>query len=242
MNKGVIQGPRIRFHQAGVKVDSTQLIAPISTEMAKGQWHAVVGPNGGGKSTLLKILMGLMPHQGDVLIDWSGHSKGCVGYMPQMLPFDRSVPISVLDYVLMSVSKKPLWFSRRVSSDVRSILYKMRLTEMMDRKIGALSGGERQRLLLATALLHSPSLLVLDEPLSGLDQIGQKEMLGLFAAFNKQGGTIVMVEHNWQVVTEYCHQAYWIESELKAQGSPAEVFGHLSPATVGQYPQALVVA
>lgn len=229
MNKRSPSGPRIRMLQASVAVDSTQLVAPVSTEMECGQWHAIVGPNGGGKSTLLKMLMGLMPHHGLIYIDWPKGEKGQVGYMPQLLPFDRSVPISVLDYVLMSVSTKPLWFSRRLSSDVMKVMEEMRLSNMLNRKIGALSGGERQRLLLASALLQAPSLLVLDEPLSSLDQEGQKEMLGLLSAFNQRGGTIVMVEHNWQVVIDYCDQAYWVEGELKAKGSPVEVIEHFSP-------------
>lgn len=229
MNKKLLNGPRIRFSQAGVTVDNAQLVAPISTQLERGQWHAILGPNGGGKSTLLKMLMGLIPHNGLVYIDWPKGGKGNIGYMPQMLPFDRSVPISVLDYILISVSTRPLWFARSLSPDVKNVIEEMRLGHMLNRKIGALSGGERQRLLLASALLQSPSLLVLDEPLSGLDQAAQKEMLGLFSAFNKRGGTIVMVEHNWQVVIDYCHQAYWMEGELKANGSPAEVLKNFSP-------------
>ncbi|UZE97080.1 metal ABC transporter ATP-binding protein [Alkalimarinus alittae] len=229
MNNHALDGPCIRLDQAGVRVDSTQLVAPVSTQLESGQWHAILGPNGGGKSTLLKMLMGLMPHHGLVNIDWPQGEKGQIGYMPQMLPFDRSVPISVLDYVLMSVSTKPLWFARRLTPEVKVVMEKLRLSHMLNRKIGALSGGERQRLLLASALLQSPSLLVLDEPLSGLDQAGQKEILGLFSAFNKRGGTIVMVEHDWQVVIDYCHQAYWVEGELKAKGAPAEVLECFSP-------------
>ncbi|WP_250654896.1 metal ABC transporter ATP-binding protein [Alkalimarinus coralli] len=220
--------------KASVTVESTQLVAPASMLMAGGQWHAIVGPNGGGKSTLLKTILGLMPHQGDVSISWPGNKKGGVGYMPQMQPFDRSVPISVLDYVLMSATKMPLWCSRKLPHSVFDVLERVRLTGLLDRKVGALSGGERQRLLLAVALLHSPSLLVLDEPLSGLDREGQEEMLSLLSEFNRQGGTIVMVEHDWQVVIDHCHQAYWIEGGLKAKGLPAEVFECTSPSTVRQ--------
>ena len=229
MNNCALDGPSIRLDQADVRVDNTQLVAPVSTRFEGGQWHAILGPNGGGKSTLLKMLMGLMPHHGFVNIDWPKGEKGRIGYMPQMLPFDRSVPISVLDYVLMSVSTRPLWFGRSLSPDVKAVIQDMRLSHMLNRKIGALSGGERQRLLFACALLQSPSLLVLDEPLSGLDQAGQKEMLGLFSAFKKRGGTIVMVEHNWQVVIDYCDQAYWVEGELKAKGSPTDVLECFSP-------------
>lgn len=234
MNNTELKGPSVCLTKVSVTVDSAQLIAPVSTLMVGGLWHAIVGPNGGGKSTLLKTILGLMPHQGDVSINWPGNKKGGVGYMPQMQPFDRSVPISVLDYILMSATKMPLWCSRRLPHSVFDVLERVRLTGLLARKVGALSGGERQRLLLAVALLQSPSLLVLDEPLSGLDREGQKEMLSLLSEYNRQGGTIVMVEHDWQVVIDHCHQAYWVEGGLKNQGLPAKVFECTSSSTVRQ--------
>ena len=80
MNNCALDGPSIRLDQADVRVDNTQLVAPVSTRFEGGQWHAILGPNGGGKSTLLKMLMGLMPHHGFVNIDWPKGEKGRIGY------------------------------------------------------------------------------------------------------------------------------------------------------------------
>ena len=169
-------------------------------------------------------MLGLTPHQGNLRIQWPNASDIQLGYLPQSMPFDSSLPISVRDYLLMSLSKKPVWFSRKLPSHVEAAIENVQLTEKLDRRVGDLSGGERQRLMLATALLQSPSLLILDEPMTGLDQSGQENVLRILSEFHQSGGTIIMVEHNWKIVEQYCDQVYWIDQQLKHQSSPKAFF------------------
>ncbi len=224
-----LTGPSVLLEQTSVKEGDQQLLSAITTEFKAGGWHAILGPNGGGKSTLLKAILGLTPHQGSITIQWptaepNTQSQGRLGYLPQSMPFDASLPISVRDYLLMSLSKKPIWFSRKIPVEVEVALNQVQLNDKLDRKVGDLSGGERQRLMLATALLQAPTLLILDEPMTGLDQQGQKDVLNLLSEFNTAGGTILMVEHNWQIVKQHCDQVYWIDKGLEYQGTPDDFF------------------
>ncbi len=216
-----IFGPAINFESVGLTEGSLTILNDINAEFTAGGWHAVLGPNGGGKSTLLKAILGLTQHHGTIQIHWpqtepkSPARFGSIGYLPQLLPFDASLPISVKDYLFMTISIKPAWFQRKLPHEVLSALIEVGLDGKVERKIGDLSGGERQRLMLCVALLQKPSLLILDEPLTGLDQQGRKEVLALLSKFHQSGGSIIMVEHDWQVVAHYCDHVYWVNKSLR---------------------------
>ena len=222
-----IYGPSIHFEQVSLEQGSQTLLDNISCQFDAGQWHAVLGPNGGGKSTLLKTLLGLTPHQGKVTIQWPGaiQGKGRIGYLPQQIPFDSSLPISVRDYLLMSLSSRPVWFKRKLPKPALEALEHIHLINKLDRKIGDLSGGERQRLMLSTALLQKPSVLILDEPMTGLDKDGQQDALSLLTQFHQAGGTIIMVEHDWALVQKYCQNIFWIDKQMKIKQT-SEAFFH----------------
>ncbi|GAA3925043.1 metal ABC transporter ATP-binding protein [Litoribacillus peritrichatus] len=224
LSKYAIPGPSVQLNEVSVSEGELRLLDNISTEFFAHGWHAVLGPNGGGKSTLLKTILGLTAHQGTLQILWPEQSECKLGYLPQSMPFDASLPISVRDYLLMSLSKKPIWFSRKLPAEIQAAIQQVHLTEKLDRRVGDLSGGERQRLMLATALLKSPDLLILDEPMTGLDQSGQADVLGILSEYHQSGGTIIMVEHNWALVEQHCDQVYWIDQQLKHQAAPADFF------------------
>ncbi|MGB1322179.1 MAG: metal ABC transporter ATP-binding protein [Vibrio gallaecicus] len=219
----VILGPLITLKNVGLVEGKLTILENINTELKAGGWHAILGPNGGGKSTLLKTILGLTHHSGEVAIHWphsSDYSQAHmndIGYMPQLSPFDSSLPISVRDYVLMSLSTKPVWFTRTLKKNVQLALEELGLDDKLERKLGDLSGGERQRLILGIALLKKPSLLILDEPMTGLDQQGQEQCLSLLSKFHRSGGTLLMVEHDWEVVKKHCQQVYWIDKTIQTQ-------------------------
>lgn len=232
----MIAGPSVVLEGVSLKEGLLTILQDVDTHFEAGRWHAILGPNGGGKSTLLKTILGLKHHSGQVAIHWPndqirtadrtklGTQSQNIGYMPQLSPFDSSLPISVRDFVLMSLSTRPVWFKRTLSESAQSALDELGLSNKLDRKLGDLSGGERQRLVLGVALLKKPSLLILDEPMTGLDQQGQEQCLALLSKFQQSGGTILMVEHDWEVVQQHCHHVYWIDKTLQVQSQAKDFF------------------
>ncbi|MBU2891832.1 ATP-binding cassette domain-containing protein [Colwellia sp. D2M02] len=218
-----ITGPAIEINNLGIQLGKITLLSAVSTTMSAGLWHGIVGPNGGGKSTLLKSIAGLMPHSGSIAMLWSNTKAPIIGYMPQLAPFEQSLPISVLDYLRLNSQNRPVWLSFKKRSEINDVVELLAIKTLLNNRVGTLSMGERQRVLLACALLQKPSLLLLDEPLAGIDKAGQEKILAVLTDFKKQGGTIVMVEHNWQVLQQYCDQAYFIDGGLKKSGNPTEV-------------------
>lgn len=215
-----VLGPSISLNSVSLTINEQVLLDDITCHFSAGGWHAVLGPNGGGKSTLLKTLLGLNPHQGELVIDWpveptsldkrsAQHAR--LGYIPQLVAFDASLPISVRDYLLMTLSIRPVWFHRALPPEVENALQQIGLETKLDRKVGDLSGGERQRLMLATALLKQPKLLILDEPMTGLDKSGKAQVVALLEAFHQAGGTIIMVEHDWELVKRSADTLSWID-------------------------------
>ncbi|MCH2159927.1 MAG: metal ABC transporter ATP-binding protein [Oleiphilaceae bacterium] len=214
-----IAGPNLKLRNVHFHLGNQILLKDISVEFTRGLWYGIAGPNGGGKSTLIKTILGLNNHQGSITLDWPSSPElegaGNIGYIPQLLPFDESLPISVRDYLLMSLSTKPVWFKRGLPIEVENALEHIQLKDKLERRIGDLSGGERQRLMLATALLQNPGLLILDEPMTGLDEQGKKDSLELLNRFKVAGGTILMIEHDWGLIREHCNQTFWVDKTIR---------------------------
>ena len=216
-------GPAIEINDLAIKLGKVTLLTSVSATMSAGLWHGIVGPNGGGKSTLLKSIAGLMPHSGTIDMVCSSNQAPTIGYMPQLAPFEQSLPISVLDYLRLNSQNRPVWLGFKNQDDIKQVVELLGIGQLLNNRLGTLSMGERQRVLLATALLQKPSLLLLDEPLAGIDKSGQAKILEVLADFKSKGGTIVMVEHNWQVLQQYCDQAYFIDGGLDKSGKPSDV-------------------
>ena len=215
-----LQGPAIEINNLGIQLGQVTLLDSVSMTMSAGLWHGILGPNGGGKSTLLKSIAGLMPHSGTINMAWEHEQAPQIGYMPQLAPFEQSLPISVLDYLRLNSQNRPVWLTFKKTKAINHIVELLGIENLLKNRLGTLSMGERQRVLLGCALLQEPKLLLLDEPLAGIDKAGQETILDVLSAFKNQGGTIVMVEHNWQVLQQYCDQAYFIDGGLKRSGKP----------------------
>ncbi|MEM7206800.1 MAG: metal ABC transporter ATP-binding protein [Pseudomonadota bacterium] len=215
-----INGPTITFNDVCVNEGLLQLIGPVNCTFEAGMWHGVLGPNGSGKSTLLKSILGLKNHGGTIRIENHNTAENTqIGYLPQIAPFDVSLPVSLLDYLLMSIKRTPVFFKRDLDNTIHTALMKVDLLQKINRRVGDLSGGERQRLMLVSAMLNKPGLLLLDEPMSGLDKDGRNSILELLAEFRDAGGTIIMVEHDWSIVRSNCERIHWLDREIKASES-----------------------
>ena len=175
---------RISVNDLSVSREGDTLLSHVSLHVHCGRLTALVGPNGAGKTTLIRALLGQLGYAGRVEHqDAQGHRIGTIrtGYVPQHFPFDRQMPVTVEDLMASLITKRPVWLgvSEKTRAHIREQLTLAHGEALLRRRLGALSGGEMQRVLLALALDPLPDLLILDEPISGVDQNGQGMFLEL---------------------------------------------------------------
>ena len=225
---------RIELENVGVTAGADTLLSNISFHIHCGQLTALVGPNGAGKTTLIRALLSQTPHTGQIRhVDAQGHDFPAprIGYVPQQLPFDREMPLTVCDLMAATLSRRPVWtgISKAAKEAVRAALCETRAEGLIHKRLGALSGGELQRVLLAMALTPLPDLLVLDEPVSGVDQNGLSLFLQTVSALRRTHHmAILMVSHDWDLVRKYADSVILLNQRVLCAGTPAEVFS--SPA------------
>ena len=214
----------------GVTIGKTEILHDVNLHIHCGELTAIVGPNGAGKSTLLKAMLGEIKAIGELkYLDVKGGSNGkpLIGYVPQHLNFDVSSPTSVLDLFMACRFKFPAWLytPKKIVRHVEKSLSRVKAEHLLHRKLGALSGGEIQRVLLALALDPIPDLLLLDEPVSGIDHNG----LALFYETvseirNNFDLSIILVSHDLDLVYKYADRVILINKTVLENGKPQDVF------------------
>ncbi|WP_047305483.1 metal ABC transporter ATP-binding protein [Pseudomonas fluorescens] len=197
----LLRGPAIEFDQVSLSLGRTTILDRVTFQVQPGSVHALVGPNGGGKSSLIKTLLGQMPHQGQLRLQWPG-AADTIGYVPQALEFDRGLPMTVDDFMAAMCQRRPafLGLSRHYAQAIGEALERVGMQDKRKRRMGALSGGERQRVLLAQGLIPAPQLLVLDEPMSALDEAGIQVFERLLHDWRQSGITLLWIEHDLEAV------------------------------------------
>lgn len=201
----------IELDQVSFGYDGRPVLSAVSLEVAAGEFLALVGPNGGGKTTLLKLILGLItPQRGRVRVFGGPPAKarGRMGYLPQQAYLDPGFPVSVLEVVLMGrlgpgADLGP--WSRRDRQAARRALEQVEAAHLAERGFADLSGGQRQRVLIARALAARPELLLLDEPTAGVDPRGEKDVLALLSGL-KPRVTVLMVTHDLHFVSAFVNQ------------------------------------
>lgn len=177
----------------------------VDLDVFAGEIHGLAGPNGAGKTTLLKCLLGTLPFTGTIRLGLG--PRDVIGYVPQSLFFDGSLPISVGDLLALSVSRRPV-FARRSKADrarIEAVLAETGASILIDRRLAELSGGELRRVLLAQALVPEPRLLVLDEPASHVDEEGSRAIETLLIRLSRDRGvTVLLVEHDRALLERVC--------------------------------------
>ncbi|WP_027720913.1 metal ABC transporter ATP-binding protein [Maridesulfovibrio zosterae] len=198
----------ISFLNVSFGYGAARVIDNVSFDIFKDDYLAVIGPNGGGKTTLLKLLLGLIePQQGSIEILGMppGKHGGQVGYMPQYTTVSESFPITVRDAVLMGKVAPGLKgafgvrFGSKAGADVERALKRVGMLEHINRKVTDLSGGQKQRVFIARAIVDDPKLLLLDEPAASVDQAGKSGLYCLLRELN-QDMTVIMVSHDISVL------------------------------------------
>ena len=219
----------IELHDVSVKIGGAIILERVNAEMHCGEVTALIGPNGAGKSTLLKAVAGLIPHTG--VIDFCtentcGSGRPQIGYVPQYLDFDHGIPITVQDFLSMKEQRRPLWFGHRrnAAAAAREGLEWTGALHLMYKPLGKLSGGEMQRVMLAFALLGKPDVILMDEPVSGVDASGEEIFIELLRQLQAQKHfTVVLVSHDLSVVNAHADHVICLNRTVRGQGKTVDV-------------------
>ena len=173
----------IKAENISVKIGRDEIIKDVNIHIHCGQLTVIIGKNGAGKSTLLRALLGEIKHTGKIEIydkKEKKYEKLKIGYVPQSMNIERHMPTTVYDLIAAMISNKPIWISKnkKIYKQIEEHLKIFEADSLIDKSIGDLSGGELQRVLLAVATIDEPNLLILDEPVSGIDKNGIKVFSG----------------------------------------------------------------
>lgn len=216
--------PAVKLSNLYARYDDIVALEDINCEIKHGDYLGIIGPNGGGKTTLLKILLGLLkPAKGKALIYGKPPSQGrtLIGYVPQYTVFDREYPINVWDVALMGRLNHS-GFIKRYSSDdkqmTESSLNRVGMLPLARRQIGRLSGGQLQRVLIARALASQPKILLLDEPTSSVDPETETSVYELLGELN-QKMTIILVSHDIGAISKHVNSIACLNRKLFHHGS-----------------------
>lgn len=222
---------RIELENVTVTAGGDTLLKDINMHIHCGQLTALVGPNGAGKTTLIRALLSQIPYTGAIR-HMDEHERRLrsvrTGYVPQQLPFDKQMPVTVTDFIAASLTRRPVWtgVSKKTREQVMSALSLAQAEKLANRQLGQLSGGELQRMLLAMALTPTPDLLILDEPVSGVDQNGLYMFLETVNHLRRSCHmAILLVSHDWSLVHKYADNVVLLNQSVLCSGDPDTVFG-----------------
>ena len=202
------------------------LLDRVSIRVVRGSLHVIVGPNGGGKSTLLRAVLGQLAFDGRIVLNW--RSGGAIGYVPQTFPVDPTLPVTVEDFLALTRQRRPvcLGISRRTRGRVADLLARVGLEGLEKRPLAVLSGGELRRVLLAHALDPEPELLILDEPAGGLDEAASRGLERALTTMKRESpATVIMVSHDFDQVRRLADHVTLLDRRVTADGSAHEVLG-----------------
>jgi ABC-type Mn2+/Zn2+ transport system ATPase subunit len=226
-------------HQAGsptlevsgltVRYNGILALDDVSFQLTQGERVAVVGPNGAGKSTLFKVIAGVHhPTKGEVKVYGCGPGGHiCIAYVPQRSQVDWTFPVNVTDVVMMGrIGKLGLlrWPGARDWGYVGQCLELVGMADLADRQIGELSGGQQQRVFIARALAQEAELMLMDEPLTGLDLTAQEDIFRILEELRRRHVTVMIATHDLNQAAERFDRLMLLNRRLLGLGQPDEVF------------------
>lgn len=232
----------LEFNAVSFYYDESIVLKNVNCRIKEGEFIGIIGPNGGGKTTFLKLVMGfLTPNRGSIeLFGLPPHQqKNHIAYVPQNLRFDKKFPISVMELILSGRLSQLPFYGRYKNEDIEEankILHKMRLETLKDRPIGTLSGGQMQRALIGRALIAKPKLLLLDEPTANVDSQAESEIYSILKELSGKI-TIAMVTHDLRASINLVEKVLCIQTEV-SMFKATEVCEHFA---LGLYHSPLLV-
>jgi zinc transport system ATP-binding protein len=216
----------VHIENLSVHYGHTPAIMGVCLDVSDGEYLGIIGPNGGGKSTLLKAILGLIPVSSGNISIYGGNAhknRSLVGYVPQFALLNRKFPISLFEVVLTGHLKQgiaPFFrYSSKDNESVYTLLEKVGITDLANRQISELSGGEFQKMLIARALATNPRLLLLDEPTASVDAASRDQIYSLLAELNKNM-TIILVTHDLLAVSSQVNRLACLNGQLVYHGEP----------------------
>ncbi len=218
------EGPVVKCTNLSMTFGKNRVLNNINITAKPGELHCIIGPNGGGKSTLIKTLLGQLHHEGTISMEWP-KDPGTIGYVPQIIEVDKTVPLTVQDFISLCVQKQPTFLG--VDYDMRfhidAVLKKVNMLDKKKLLFSELSGGERQRVLFAQALIPEPDILILDEPMNSIDRTGAEIFSSIIDELKAEGVTVIWVHHDLAEVREKADFVTCINREVIFQGAPQDV-------------------
>ncbi|MBQ3203260.1 MAG: metal ABC transporter ATP-binding protein [Clostridia bacterium] len=220
----------MKIEHITVRASGQTLVEDVSLHAHCGEITAVIGRNGAGKSTLFKAILDEIPHEGEVV--FTGHNgtpskrRPKIGYVPQSLNIDGGNPAAVLDIAVAYTSRWPAFLPvpGRIRARLKKHFARFDAADLLDKQAGRLSGGEWQRVLLAIATYPHPDMLVLDEPVSGVDTAGLSRFYELLEQLRKEDMVILIISHDLAFVRAHADRVALLDGKVLAKGAPADVF------------------
>ena len=221
----------IKIKNLGVIIGGQRILEDINLHIHCGTLTAIIGKNGAGKSTLIRAILNDIPHEGKIEFKDSENvqmQRLRIGYVPQYLNVEKHTPVSVYDMIASYQSDFPVFFkkNKKVYEKIKDSLRIFEAESLIDKQVCNLSGGELQRVLLSMAVMDEPNLLLLDEPVSGIDQNGMeifyKRMEYLKEHFDL---AVILISHDLDYVKKYADHVVLLDERILAQGTPKEVYG-----------------
>lgn len=219
-----------KINNIGVTIGKQVILKNVNIHIHCGELTVIIGKNGAGKSTLLKAILGEIPHTGEItFLDMKENSKKKIkiGYVPQSINVERHMPTTVYDMFTSYISDVPVCFKKdkKIYDEIKEHLKLFGAEKLIDKGIGNLSGGELQRVLLAIATKPLPNLLILDEPVSGIDVNGIKDFYEIINRLKtKYDMSIILVSHDLELVRKYADKVILLDKEILKEGTPENVF------------------
>jgi len=229
INKHDLSRPILEVTNVSVRFNGTLALNNITFELQQGERVAIIGPNGAGKSTLLNVIAGILPPaQGRVTVyGHAPHKHICIAYVPQRNEVDWDFPVNVADVVMMGrVGKMGLfkWPTRKDWNHVYEALALVNMSHLAKRQIGELSGGQQQRVFIARALAQEAELMLMDEPLSGLDVKSQEDIFEILEKLRQHGVTVMVATHDLNLAAEQFDRLMLVNQTLIGFGTASQVF------------------
>ncbi len=200
-----------------LKLNDQQILKGINLKIKKGEITTLIGPNGGGKTSIARILIGILtPTSGKVFIQ--KNSK--IGYIPQKLEIEKTIPLRVIDFLKLSASND-------ATEQLMTITKKLNIENILQKSLHQISGGQMQKTLLAKALMNNPDILVLDEPTSNMDISAQAEFYDLLEEIRKkQHCAILLISHDLHIVMQKTNQVICVNHHICCEGNPESINNH----------------
>ena len=222
-----------KINNISVKFGNDVILKNVSIHIHCGELTVIIGRNGAGKSTLLKAILGEVEHKGNIIFTDEKDNltkKIKIGYVPQKLNIEKHMPTTVFDMFASCISYIPVFMKKdkKIYKEIKEHLKIFGVDKLIDKSIGDLSGGELQRVLIAMATKPIPNLLILDEPVSGIDKNGIRDFYQILNRLKAEYDmSIILVSHDLELANQYADRVILLDKEVIKEGTPQEVFESL---------------